>query len=647
MGGLNGVLGTDLSGLEAYRAALNTVSENVSNEGTTGYARRSTELASRFQGAEQVSGTGVDVQGIQRISSNFADARVRASTAKQGHANALVNAMSELQSNFPSNGGISKALSQFFSDAKNLSTQPANKPARQTLIADGQQLSSSFRQVAGNINDSINNLTQRGQELTKQANQYLQQLSTLNQQLRSRDGKNTNSLLDNQSAVLQKLSKIIGVHVLRHSNGTVRLSVRGQVLLGTSGASKLSLNQKPNTPAQLQLPNGHSLNTTSTRGELGGTLSALAQSQAQLQNINRMATVTAGLVNNQQALGLTANGNQGSALFTMPTPTVVANPVNGGAETLNASLQDPTQLPANGGPYTLRYNGTQWQATNHASGKTLNLGSGSTLNFKGIQVNVSGGAPSAGDTFTLNPVAGAAEGMRMTTSNPDKIAASAPYVSTPGTLNPATGAVTDTNSGSGVVHAGKVTNTPGSGLKVPGSNFGQSLVVKFTSPTTYEVKSQSTGNVVDSGSYSASSGGSVSVTYPSNSGAGGKYWTMNISGQPAKGDMFTLSKGGQQSGENADALGQLNTANVLPGGNLNDAWSYVTGSIGSAVSSAKTAQSNANTSVKNAKATRNAVSGVSLDKQAGQLQRYTQAYQASAKAIATVNKLFQSLINVV
>lgn len=641
MGGLNGVLGTDLSGLEAYRAALNSISENVSNESTPGYARRNPTLASRFQGMDQVSGTGVSVQGIQRITSNFADARVRASIAKQGHADSLVNALNVLQANFPSNGGISKALSQFFSDAKNLSTQPANQPARQTLIADGQQLASSFNQVAGNINDSVNNLAQSGQEQTQQANQYLQQLATLNQQLRSRDGKNTNSLLDNQSAVLQKLSKVIGVHVIRHGNGTVRLSIRGQVLLGTAGPAKLTLNEHSANGPQLQLPNGHTLSATSTSGQLGGTLAALAQAKTQLQNVNRMATVTAGLVNGQQALGLNATGNQGSAMFSQPTPTVVASPVNAGSETLSATLTDPTQLPPNGGPYNLRYNGTQWKATNQASGKTINLGSGSTLNFKGVQVKVTG-SPSTGDQFTLNPVAGAAQGMKMKMSNPGEIAAAAPYVSTPGTTSP-TGAVVDNNTGNATVGAGKVTATP-AGLNVPSSDFGKTLQVKFTSSTAYQVQTKS-GTVISSGTYSASSGGAVSIAYPG--AASGKYWKMDISGQPAKGDIFTLSKGGSQSGENADALGQLNTANVLPGGNLNDAWSYVTGSVGSAVAAAKTSQGNAKTSLKNAKAARNAVSGVSLDKQAGQLQKYTQAYQASAKAIATVNQLFQSLINVV
>lgn len=645
MGGLNGVLNTDLSGLQAYRAALNTISENVSNATTPGYARRNVELASQYQGTEQVSGTGVDVKGIQRTASNFADTRVRAALSSQGRANSLVNALTTLQANFPSNGGVSQALSQFFSDAKSLSTQPSNQPARQTLISDGQQLAGAFQQVAGNISDSVNNLSQSGTELTQQVNKLLQQLAQINESLRGRSGgSSSNSLLDSQTAALQSLSKLLGVNVVRHSNGTIRLSIRGQVLLDTSGASKLTLQRQSDGTLQLQLPNGHGIGTDALSGQLGGTLTALAQSQTQLQNVNRMAAITASLVNGQQAQGLNNSGAQGSALFSLPTPTVVAQPGNTGSETLSATLKDATKLPANGGPYLLNYDGSQWQATNKATGKSFTVGSGSTLNFKGIHVSISG-SPSSGDSFVLDPVNGAAAGMHMTTNDPNAIAAAVPYVGTAGTIS-GSGAVTNTNAGSAQVAEGSVTSSPGSSLVVPASDFGQSLQVKFTSPTAYQVQTTS-GTVISSGSYSASSGGSVAFSYPSGSAAAGKYWQMNISGQPATGDTFTLSPGGDQSGGNADALGQLDTAPVVQGGSLEDAWSYVTGAIGTATQSAQTSQSNANTSVQNAQDAQNAVSGVSLDNQAGELQLYTQAYQASAKAISTVNQLFQSLISVV
>lgn len=642
MAGLTGALSTDLSGLEAYRSALSAVSQNISNANTAGYAVRNAALATQYEGVDQAVGTGVTVTGVNRSVSHFADTRLRAATAGQGRADTLVNALTTLQSNFSSSGGISSALSQFFSDAKAISSNPSDVPTRQTLISDGQQLTGAFNTAAQNITQSLGNLGQQGVNLTQQANQIIGNLAQINQSLRSRTGENANGLLDQQASALQSLSKLIGVHVIRHANGTVRLGVRGQVLLDGSGASTVTFKNLPGQVPVLQLPNGHTIPASAIGGQLGGVLAAHAQGTSQLQQVNRFAAITASLVNGQQAQGLDINGGQGSPLLSLPTPSVLAQPGNSGSESLSAQLKDPTQLPSNGGPYQLKYDGTNWQATNKVSGKTQNVGSGSTLSFDGVNVSVSGGAPSAGDAFTIDPVRGAAGQIQMTTDNPGAIAAAAPYVSEAGTYG-STGVLNNSNGGNAQVTSGKVTaSPPGGAAIVPASNFGNSLEIHFTSSTSYQVQTPG-GTSVASGSFSASSGGSVAVAYPGSSPT--QYWQMDIQGQPAAGDAFTLSPGGSQSGANANAMGELGRVATVQGASLTDVWSQVTATVGTVLQSAQASQTNASASVQSAQQAQSAVSGVSLDKQAADLQRYTQAYQASAKALATVNQLFQSLLN--
>lgn len=647
MPGLTSVLNADLSGLQAYREALQAISENISNATTPGYGRRSVDMASQVSGPDQMVGNGVQVDGVTRAASAFADARYRSALSSQGSADALVQALTTLQSNFSTSTGINSSLSQFFSDALNLASQPQNLPARQTLISDGQQLAASFNTVAGNIQGNRNNLDQQASGLTAQVNQLLTQLASINQQIRTRGGTDINALLDNQQAALQSLSKLIGVNVIRYSNGTIRLSNNGQVFLDSAGAATLSEQSTvtasdPTGAPQIVMPNGHVLNPTTVSGQLGGVLTAATQAQSILQSVNRMATVTAALINGQQALGLTPSGTQGGPLFSVPSPTVTAQPTNTGSAALSALVSNATQLPSNGGPYMLSYNGTQWTAVNQGDGKSQTLGTGPTLSFSGISVTVSGTA-NAGDQFLVDPVNGAAAGLTMTTSDPTAIAAAVPYVQTPGTVSG--GAVTDNNAGTGVVGSGSVTTTPTAGaLVVPAADFGSTLQLVFTSSAAYQVQTTG-GSVIASGTYSPTSGGSVALAYPGS--ASGQYWQMNVSGSPAAGDTFTLSPGGTASGGNADALGQLATQPLLSGNTLNDAWSNVTGDVGAAVNSANTGQTNANTAVQSTQATVASISGVSLDQQAGQLQLYQQAYQASAKSISIVNQLFQGLLNAV
>ncbi|MGN8158778.1 FlgK family flagellar hook-associated protein [Salinisphaera sp. RV14] len=642
MAGLSGVLGTDLSGLEAYRSALNAISENVSNANTTGYAKRTAALATRYEGVDQAAGTGVNVTGINRSVSQFANTRLRAANASQGQADSLVNALTNLQSNFSSSGGISSSLNQFFSDAKAVGSNPSDIPTRQTLIADGQQLTGTFNTLSQSVSGSISSLSQQGANLTQQANQIVQNLAQINQSLRNRSGQNTNALLDQQSAALQKLSALVGVNVIRHANGTVRLGVRGHVLLNGSGAKAMQFIDLPGQAPVVQLSDGHTIPSGALTGQIGGVLKAQTQASQQLQQVNRFAAITASVINGQQAQGLNLNGNQGSPLMTLPTPSIVPQSSNSGSETLSATLNDPTQLPSNGGPFQLTYNGSNWQATNQVSGKTQNVGSGSALNFDGIQVAVSGSATS-GDSFTIDPVNGAAANIQMTTADPKAIAAAAPYVGEAGTYG-ATGALNNNNAGNGTVSAGHTTTSLPLGAAMVGSSyFGQSLQVKFTSSSNYKVVQPSTGTTVSTGTFSPSSGGAVDINYPGASPA--PYWQMNIQGTPAAGDSFTLSPGGTQSGENADALGALQSAATVQGASLTDAWSQVTAQVGTSVQAAQNSQANAKASVQSAQQAQSAVSGVSLDQQAGDIQRFSQAYQASAKAISTVNQLFQTLLS--
>ncbi|HEX7326798.1 MAG TPA: hypothetical protein VF292_15830 [Rhodanobacteraceae bacterium] len=643
MSGLNGVLEVSLSGVEAYNTALNTVSENISNATTPGYAQRAPLLVTRFDsGVADGAGTGVAVSGVERMTNAFADTRLRAALAEQGASQTLASAMNTLQGNFPSSGGIAGALGQFLSDASALATQPDNGPARQTLFADAQQLAGSFQQTANNISDGAKGSLTSAQALVQQVNQILGELGKINDQLRSGTTSN-NGLLDNQSQLLQQLSGVLGFNLIRHGNGTVRLSVNGQVLLDQAGPHTVSLSTPPGQPPQLAVSGGQAIPASALSGQVGGTLAAVEQSQTLLQGLNRMAAVTAAAVNTQQALGLTPGGTQGQPLFAEPAPTVFANPVNTGSATLTATLQDADQLPTNGGPFTLRYTGSQWQAVNQANGKLQSLGDGTTLTFSGMTVTVSGTA-AAGDTFTVNPIDGAASGMTVAASDPGAIASAVPYVATAGSVGP-TGIVTDTNTGSASVGAGATAASSTGSIVVPAADFGQPLQLTFPSATTYQITNAS-GAVVSSGAYSAASGATIAVAYPAGSDAAGQFWTMPVSGAPAAGDTFTLQTGGPQSGGNADALGQLGTEAAVAGG-LDGAWAQVTGAVGTMASIANSAQTNAATSVSNAQTAQQSISGVSLNAQAGQLQLYAQAYQASAQAIAAVGTLFQSLLSAV
>jgi flagellar hook-associated protein 1 FlgK len=136
-------------------------------------------------------------------------------------------------------------------------------------------------------------------------------------------------------------------------------------------------------------------------------------------------------------------------------------------------------------------------------------------------------------------------------------------------------------------------------------------------------------------------------TAPSTITVGSTQFT--IAGNPAAGDQFTVVTPGR-SGDNRNALrlAGLSTENLIAGGTttLHGAYAQVVSAIGNAsreVDIESTAQERLLAQALNTQAS---VSGVNLDEEAANLQRYQQAYQASGKVMAVAASLFQTVLGI-
>jgi len=126
-------------------------------------------------------------------------------------------------------------------------------------------------------------------------------------------------------------------------------------------------------------------------------------------------------------------------------------------------------------------------------------------------------------------------------------------------------------------------------------------------------------------------------------------WEVQISGTPAAGDTFTVSKNTSGTGDNRNAL--ANAAQQTQG-ILNSGTTSITGAVSSMitgigsqaaqVNTAQTAQTAVNTQASNAV---QSTSGVNLDEEAADLLKWQQAYQAAAQALTIGNSLFTTLID--
>src|SRR3982750_2501513 len=98
----NGIYGIGLSGLAAAQAGLLTAGHNISNVNTPGYSRQQTIQGARapvFSGAGFI-GTGVNVDAVRRIYSDFLGAQTVRAQSAASHLDGYATELGKLDNLF-------------------------------------------------------------------------------------------------------------------------------------------------------------------------------------------------------------------------------------------------------------------------------------------------------------------------------------------------------------------------------------------------------------------------------------------------------------------------------------------------------------------------------------------------------------------
>jgi flagellar hook-associated protein 1 FlgK len=131
-------------------------------------------------------------------------------------------------------------------------------------------------------------------------------------------------------------------------------------------------------------------------------------------------------------------------------------------------------------------------------------------------------------------------------------------------------------------------------------------------------------------------------------------YRIKISGAPAAGDKFTVeaNKNGVSDNRNAMLLGALQTKTTMNGTSASSptasyqaAYSQIVSSVGSKTNEVAAVGASQQALAEHATQSLQQISGVNLDEEAANLLRYQQAYQASAKVLATAAKIFEEILS--
>ncbi len=631
------LLSTSVSGLLAFQQALDVTSNNIANASTPGYSVETanlTELPGQYTGSGYI-GAGVQVESVTRAYSSELTQQVRTSQSTYSSYNTLATQAQQVDNLLSdSTTGLTASLQSFVNAMQSVSSSPTSTAARQALLSQAQALTQQLQSYDSQIGQYGSQLESKLGSDVSEINTLASNIATLNGQIAqaSATGQTPNQLLDQRDTLITQLSQYVSVQTVAQGNGVMNVYIgSGEGLVTGNTAQTLTTLAGSYDPTQLGIgmANGGGGTTDITGsisgGELGGLLSARSQVLDPTQRaLGRISVALATIVNQQQQQGMTLSGTQGQAMFAVGAVQTLPASTNTGSASLSVTRTSLNQLTTDN--YTLQYTGGAWQLTDQTTGQAVGMtGSGtaaSPYQAAGLSIVVSG-SPANGDSYLIEPTAGATAGLAVQLTDPSQIAAASWQVQ---------GSAGASNAGTGVISSASVTD-PGTYAPIAGT-----YTVTFSSPTQYTV-TNSSGTTVAGGTYT--SGSPISF-------AGQQ---LTLTGAPAANDTFTVSPATANTGDNSNMLAMIGglTSNSLDGGttsvggaanNLVSQVGVLTQAAQNNAAAQKTVNQEATTAQSNA-------TGVNLDQEAANMLRFQQAYQAMAQAISTSNKVFNSLLTAV
>jgi flagellar hook-associated protein 1 FlgK len=327
---LSQALTTAVSGLRATQIGLTLVSDNIANQETPGYIRKTPVVTANVTG-------GVSVDAINRELDQYIQRQLRSESSGSSYADLRAQFYSRLQSIYGvpgSDAALETMLGDFTAAAQTLATSPDQAAARgqvlNTAQALTQQLQSSTAAIQGLRSDAEQGLT----DAVSRANQAIQRIVQINRQIGVSNDAGTAGLLDERDRNIDDLSQLMDITVVPGENNQVTVYTGSGIQLAGVTGSVLSFDGRSSLDAMSHWdadPTKRSVGTIVLTGSTGNAVDLIADHSirsGQIQAYLEMRDQT--LVQAQSQLDQIAAGLARSLSDQTVSSTAVTSPPQSG-----------------------------------------------------------------------------------------------------------------------------------------------------------------------------------------------------------------------------------------------------------------------------------------------------------------------------
>lgn len=660
------LMNVGVSALNANQQALTTVGHNIANVNTPGYSRQ-TVYTKAIPGqtascASGFIGKGVQVATVMRNYSALLNRQSNAANATAAADSSRLQGLMQMQDVFSGgDGSLGAAINSMMNAFVDVQAAPSDATGRNVVLTRMNELAARFHAASNMLEEQDYSTAQQLRNNALLVNDKASQVARLNNEISRAlaTGHQPNDLLDARDQVIREINQYVQTTQVAADDGSISLFVGGsQALVLGINSGQLSVEETKEYPGSQRMalyfsqPGGQQLELTAAMvggGEIAGLLKFRNEDLAEGRNLlGRLAMTIGHELNLQNKRGLTLNGQQGGALFSLPTTSTGYGNITGysniGPGAATTQVMDASQLKPS--EYRLIFEGSPLTPvlTRMSDGKVFNATSTPPLttmadlnagfDADGLRFtvpNATTAAAVAGNSMLFKPFSTAASEIEALVHNPDELAAASALTANINKNN--TGKLQLTQLG-----ANDFTG-------IPAAQDPVRLIFDGAGQVTYRIYDHLS---------STWGPASAPMDYTPGQPITINGWSITLTGTPAAGDTVDVAnaldfgEAFRLNAGNAGAFLDMRDKKVFDEGTtLSDGFSAAMAVVGTRTQSVQLAEKLSSTVAKNLEMDRTAVSGVNLDEEAARLLQYQQAYQASSKVIQIAQSLFDSVLNAV
>ena len=655
-------------------------------------------------------GTGVKINNVKRIHDEFVSAEMRSNASIASGLETNYEFTSQIDNMLADpNAGLAPTLHSFFAAINNISNDPSSQSARQVLIGEANALSERFSYLDSRFESLRKGTNETLKSHVNDINDLAQAIADVNWKIvlaKEVTQGEPSDLLDQRERLLHQLSEKVVVRSNEQEDGALNVFIgNGQTLVLGKRAASLDLKANQHDPSQLEVVyKNQGVDSIVTNflkgGAIGGLLDFRDYMLGGAQNeLGRIAIGVSKTFNDQHHKGMTLDNELGGDFFKAidkSTPLTLPSNTNKGDYELKTTITNTDNLTTS--DYLLNFNAGVYTLIRESDEQIMGRFSSlpQHIESEGFTVEFERGTTiENGDSFVIRPTRAAAREFAVEIERANEIAAAAPVrvrtsVNNMGDIKATLNSVADINAPSfttmeGVLSPsitirfidenhiellddqGKIIQTqqldeqnkaipatpgiPGEGgapatAAIPAIPASRATTISSLHESDSENEEVPAEQLEMGILYDSEKGINL---FPTPGGMDTGY-NIQLTGKAKAGDTFVIEFNKDAVGNNINALelGDLQRKPTLDNGtsNYNEVYSQLVSRVGSKTHELDVNHEAQGILYSQAKAQREAVSGVNLDEEAADLVRYQQAYQANAQVIGAASEMFDTLIGV-